>query len=169
MTPSDAITLIEIDPLALDKEWLRQPGMYVSVSQQLAEARAQLDALKNQMTVIEADCDKRIRRDPGRYGIEKITEKAVAAEVVSHPKMKAAHIDFLDAKHEVDMLQGLLNAMEHRKEALKALTTLHLNSYYGSGPAAVSSEEARAITEASKGRNRAAGQTADLPKGKRKG
>lgn len=164
MTPIDAENMMSIDRLALDKEWLRQPGLYASISLQLAEARSELDMAKSNIILVDAEVDQKVRANPERYGIEKITEKPVAAAVAMHSKMKKAQEEFLTAKYEVDLLVGLQQALEHRKESLKALTTLHLNDYYGSGPASVPRHEAQAIAEQSRGERRKKGQTENIPR-----
>jgi hypothetical protein len=169
MTPYDGQLMAEIDPLALDAAWLEQPRMYVRVSGAMAEARHEMDVAKNQLLIVEAECDKQIRARPNKYGIDKITEKSVATAVQMHPRMRAAQTTLLEAKYEVDMLSGLQQSLEHRKEALKALTTLFLNEYYGSGPAAVDQDGVRKIGERSREKTRKKGQTKDLPRGRSTG
>lgn len=164
MTPYDGLMMAEVDPLALDKGWLQQPRMYVQAALAMAEARHEMDVAKNQLLIVEAECDKLVRARPAKYGIDKLTEKSVAAAVQMHPKMQAAQTTLLEAKYESDMMSGLLQALEHRKEALKALTTLFLNEYYGSGPAAVDQEGVRKIGEQSREKTRKKGQTTDLPR-----
>jgi hypothetical protein len=160
--------IAEIDQDRLDYEWLRQPQMYINISLELAEARNELESAKNQISVTEAELDKAIRMDPLHHGIEKVTEGAIKAAITTHSKMKKAHATFLEAKYEVDMMVAAQIALEHRKEALKHLTTLFLNEYYGMGTGNVSAEEARKIRESQLAEVRSKGQTSDVPTGKRK-
>lgn len=160
--------IAEIDQHRLDYEWLRQPQMYVNISLELAEARSELDTAKNQISVTEAELDRDIRINPSKYGIDKLTEGAIKAAILTAKKMKVAQAAFLEAKYEVDMMQAAQTALEHRKEALKHLTTLFLNEYYGTGPGSVRASDAREIRAAQVGEVRSKGQTTDMPTGKRK-
>lgn len=45
---------LEIDPNELDREWLAQPKKFYQVSEELAEARKELDRLKLKADVLEA-------------------------------------------------------------------------------------------------------------------
>lgn len=168
MLPVEEQDFLEIDPLALDTAWLKQPGKYASVARMLAEARAELDACKNAMTVVEAEVAQKVRTNPTRYNIDKVTEKAVSDAVLVHSRMKQAQKEFFEAKHEVDLLAGLLQALEHRKDALNAITKLWLAEYFGSGPGSVRASDAREIADATRGDRRRVGQTSDIPKKKRK-
>ena len=163
MAPFEVDMLAEIDPLALDKSWLEQTKLYIKTSTALADARHEMDQAKNQLLIVEAECDKLVRARPEKYGMDKVTEKAVAVAVQMHPKMQAAQATMLEAKYESDMMSGLLQALEHRKEALKALTTLFLNEYYGTGPASVS-KESREMIDRSRQTTRKKGQTTSLPR-----
>lgn len=131
-----------IDPDQLDKEWLRHPGLYISMAAEAADARQQYDSKKQALSEHETIFAAKIRTDPEAHGIAKLTEKAVEEAVRANKKTRRLEEEVSESKYELDMAQLAVQACSERREALKHLTQLHLASYYGSGPAPVSRTQA---------------------------
>lgn len=129
-TKEDARRILEIDPLQLDKEWLKQPMLFFDFAAELVEAKNVLDQAKAELELIDADIDREIRRDPEKYGVIKITENIVAAIIPSRPKHKEAYTKFIEAKYEVGIIQAAVDALDQRKKALENLVTLHGQNYF---------------------------------------
>ncbi len=145
-TPGEYQSLLIIDDMALDKEWLRQPSLYAKISSELAGARAELDRLKSTITLVEAKVEREVRANPAKYDIlDKVTEKAVTAAVETHSKVITATKEYLEAKYECELLSGMLAAIDHRKEALKNLTQLYLANYYGAGDGPIRAQDAQEV------------------------
>jgi hypothetical protein len=124
---------IEIDEMALDVEWLNQPGLMMKYARHSAQMRRELDESKQNLDITKAEVDKDIREHPEKYKLEKITEGAVFSAILTAKKYQDAHTEYLAAKYESDMAQGAVNAFEQRKSALENLVKLHGQQYFA-GP-----------------------------------
>lgn len=124
---------IEIDGEALDQEWLNQPRLVMQYTKYSAQKRKLLEEAKQNLDIAKAEADKKIRTNPEKFGIEKITETVVANTILNEKGYKQAYTEYLEAKYEADMAQGAVNAFEHRKSALENLVRLFGQQYF-SGP-----------------------------------
>lgn len=124
---------IYIDSEALDVEWLEQPRLMLNYSQHLAEQRKLLDESKQSLDVAKAEADKKIRTNPEKYGIEKITEAVVGNAILIEKGYQQAYTEYLEAKYETDMAQAAVSAFEQRKYALENLVKLFIAQYFA-GP-----------------------------------
>jgi uncharacterized protein YpiB (UPF0302 family) len=138
---SDA-TFISIDQNALDKEWLRQPELMYDYSVQLADARSAMDLAKNKAEVVYAQLDADIRANPTQYGINKISETAIKNAIASEKAYRISQRKVLETRHELDILQAAVTALDHKKQALQNLVTLHGQSYFSSPSAGATGKAA---------------------------
>jgi hypothetical protein len=126
-------TDIVIDETALDVEWLEQPNLMMRYARVAATARMNLDLAKESLDFVRAELDKKIRTDPGIYGIEKVTETVVQNIIIAQDEYKEASRVVISAKFEADVAQGAVRAFEARKDALENLVRLHGQQYFA-GP-----------------------------------
>jgi len=124
---------ISIDEEALDIEWLEQPRLMMQYSKHLAQARMELDELKQALEITKAEIDRKIRATPEKYKLEKITDKSIESITITSSEYKQAFQEYLDAKYEADMAMSAVRAFEQRKEALENLVRLHGQQYFA-GP-----------------------------------
>lgn len=124
-----------IDPYALDEEWLRQPGLYMRYSEAVAEAQRVRDQAKEKIDVEKAVLDQAIRKDPGKYGLERLTETVVAGAILLQPSYKQAVDAYIDVNYRFNILQSAVRAFDHKRAALENEVKLWLGSYF-SGPKA---------------------------------
>lgn len=122
-----------IDENALDVEILEQPSLMVKYSQLLAEARRTRDLSKEALDLKKAEIDLDIRDDPAKYDLEKITVAAVEACILMEEEYQTAQKELNDANYQVNVLQGVVSAIDHRKSALENLIKLHGQQYFA-GP-----------------------------------
>ena len=126
--------LIEIDPLALDKEWRDQPKLFLMVAQQLAEMRAMLDNEKEQLSFLIGKTALDFRMNPEAHdlpqGSRGVTDSTVTAALDTD-------LDILTKKEEVrkvqeahDKTKAAVEAFDERKYALQGLVSLHGQSYF---------------------------------------
>jgi hypothetical protein len=123
-------SLIAIDPDRLDEEWVGQPALFYRYAARLANAKRMVDEMKAEMTVVEADLARKIRTDPGSYGVEKITESAVREALVLQPDYTTANEAVIEARHAAELYGAAVTALDHRKKALENLVYLHGQSYF---------------------------------------
>lgn len=124
---------ITIDESSLDIEWLEQPQLMIRYATKAAESRLERDLAKERLDVLKAELDKEIRTDPEKFEIAKVTETAIQAAVLTHPKYKEASEQFIQLRYEAEVLQAAVNAIEHRKSALENLVKLFGQQYFA-GP-----------------------------------
>lgn len=122
-----------IDENALDVEFLDQPAKVVKYARLLAEARRDKDLAKEALDLTKAEINLDIRDNPEKYGLTKITVDAVEACILMEKRYEEAVKEYNDANYEVNVLQGVVNALEHRKSALENLVKLYGQQYFA-GP-----------------------------------
>lgn len=122
-----------IQPDQLDLEWLRQPQLCFKYGELLAQARRRQDALKEQMDILRAQLDSKIRATPAVFGLDKTTDKAIESVVLSRPDYKSKADAMIEASFEVNVLFAASRGIDHRKDALENLTRLQGQSYFA-GP-----------------------------------
>ena len=127
--------LLEIDPTGLDVEWLEQPGRFFSVSKLWSEAKKNLAQLEQLLDEKSAKVEKRIRKDPERYGIVKFSEGAVKSVLQTNEDLNDLKRKLIEVQYEVDVLGNATRAMDKRKDALQNLVQLCAMEYF-SAPSA---------------------------------
>lgn len=132
MTTNIDQSLVDIDPNALDQEWLSQPRKVMRYSTLLADAKNELAEAKAELDVVAAEVDKHVRLCPSDFGMEKLklTEAIVSNTVLLDKRHRDALKQVNNARYKVDLLQAACDALEHRKKALENLVTLFLQSYW---------------------------------------
>jgi len=121
---------VDIDEHALDKECVAQPTNYLRWSHRVADLNQEINQLDAEADVMKAELDNRIRETPAKYGLEKITETAVKQVIVRDKEYSAKLAEIRDLRHEVDLANGVLHALEHKKRMLSLLVELHVAGYY---------------------------------------
>lgn len=122
----------EIDELELDKEWLLQPKIFYSYAERLAKARKEHEQLKAEKELVVAQLDRNIRSNPGNYGLEKVTEEAVKNAIIVRKKYQQVNAKIIEGKYNVEVLQGAVDSLEHRKKALENMVVLFVQNYTSS-------------------------------------
>lgn len=124
---------VEIDESSLDLEWLNHPSKVLKVTELQAQLKKELDMASEELSCIKAELDLAIRRDPRKYGIEKITETAIGSATQMDENYQEATQKVIDARYEYQNAQGAVTAFDHRKSSLENLVKL-LNQGYFAGP-----------------------------------
>lgn len=122
--------LFDIDRNALDEAWLNQPKLYSAAALALAAARADLESAKADHELVMAELDHEIRKNPGKYGLEKISEASVEKAIIREDDYQKSLRKMLDAKDDVNTYQVQVDTLDHRKYALQDLVKLHLADYF---------------------------------------
>lgn len=122
--------VVQIDEHNLDRECLRLPGDYLKWSHASADSRRDVDEAKAALELVEAELAKKIRQEPNVYGLEKVTEGALREVLVTRKDYKEARQAFADAKHQYDLNQAVVSALEMKKRTLTLLVELHGMSYF---------------------------------------
>lgn len=129
---TDDYDLVDIDEMNLDKECLRLPRDYLRAAQRSADSKNLMDRSKLAVDEMEAKLSKKIRDNPEKFGLEKITESAVKSAISIQPDFQNTMDVYLKAKHKQELAQALVWAMEHKKRSLSLLVDLHGMGYFSS-------------------------------------
>jgi len=121
---------LRIDPDALDVEWLHQAELYMSYSEEAADARKDMDSAKEVYDVVKAEAEMEVRGDPEHFHIAKLTEATANAAVVQHPKVRGAAASMIEMRGRYELTLGAVRAFEQRKSALENLTRLAVQGYF---------------------------------------
>jgi len=126
---------LRIDPEALDVECLRQPTLFMEYAEAAAEARRDMDSAKERMEVMRASIDGDVRKNPIEFigeGI-KVTEATISAAVIQSVEYQESIKEYLEDKHDYELLSAAVKAFEQRKSTLEYLIRLNGQQYF-SGP-----------------------------------
>lgn len=121
---------VEIDENELDREWVDQPRRYFRAAKMAADARRDMDMEKNRLELVVAELDLEIRTSPTDFGIEKVTEAAVGTAIKRHSTYQDQVVSLNRARHRLEVVQGWVQALDHRKTALSKLVDLFLANYF---------------------------------------
>ena len=134
--------VVQIDEAHLDKECIRLPSDYLKWAHKSADAKRDVDEAKNALEVAEADASRDIRENPARYGLEKVTEKAIGECLATAPSYQAKVRAHIEAKHKAEMVQAVVWALEHKKRTLTLLVELHGMGYFSQPKVSAKGREA---------------------------
>jgi hypothetical protein len=124
---------IKIDESGLDVEWLNQPRLVFTYSEEVAKNKKRLDLKNEKLSILRAELDRKIRTNPDKYGIEKITEGAVSNTILTQEEYKELTREVIEVRYDYDMSRSALSAIDSKKSALENLVKLHGQNYFA-GP-----------------------------------
>lgn len=119
---------VKIDRYKLEEECTEHPSIYWYWTEQLMEARAELDKIKTQYDLVVAETELYLRKNPPE-GI-KVTEATIAALVVTNGDVHKKRDEMDAAKKKVNLLAGAVQSLEHKKSQLDNLRHLCISGYY---------------------------------------
>lgn len=122
---------LKINLHALDKEWERQPDLYIHWAEEATNAIDLRDSLERQLTVWASKKAMRIRKNPKIYGLDKVTDSAIKDIINSSAEYNELYAEWLRAKKDASILDKVgSRAFEHKKRALEKITELYFNNYF---------------------------------------
>ena len=125
---------LEISGSNLDKEWLRQPQLYMKYAAANAHFRKLAGEARERAKIIEAECKADAAEDPESClgkGVRPSNEK-IAAYSAQHPRVEKARKETVVAEYRADMAQAAVFAFQQRKDALENLVRLAGMEYFAS-------------------------------------
>ena len=121
---------LEIDPERLADEWKEQPTLFLRWASKVADAQSEYDEAKAALELERAEVDRDIRDDPKSFGLDKITETAIAGVIATQKSYQLSNKRVIQARHALDVAKAAVTAIEHRKKALEMLVELWIRDYY---------------------------------------
>lgn len=125
---------LQFDESNLAEEWKRHANLYYSNGKKLADAKLELDKCKSTLEVVEAKLSKKIRTDPEKYGLDKITEASVTAVMKNQNDWLMAKKDVEEAKHNVDLMSAYIHAIDDKRKSMEMITSLLLAGVVSAEP-----------------------------------
>lgn len=122
-----------IDESALDVEFLEQTSLMMRYAEQASLTRMVADNAKDDLEVVRAELDKKIRQNPSEYGFDKLTENMVSNTILLQPEYQEASKTLIQANYEAGLARYAAQAISDRKNCLEALVKLHGQQYFA-GP-----------------------------------
>lgn len=120
---------LRIDKNALDEALTQQSQLFYKVADAFTEAVAERDALKEKLSLVDAELDGEIRVWLEKDG-EKFTEAMVRNQVQAHKDHEAAFNVYIKAKTRADKIQAMKDSFKMRGYAIRDLCELHVTGYF---------------------------------------
>ncbi len=120
----------EINRHSLDFEWERQAGLFEKYTAKHGNAVYERDALKDRMELFYSDMSLAVRRDPKRFIIDKVTDKAIHALVVKAKRYQEHTRELQLLNKDVNAYYSAKQVLEHKRTALEYLSKLFLAGYW---------------------------------------
>ncbi len=124
-------TCLNINLDALEVEAARQARLTYLASKELAEAKQAWKMKTQEKDLIHAAQTKLVRSTPSKFGLASSpTETAIKSVVASRKAYKQIVEQEATLQYEVDILKGLVNALDHKKRMIEMEITLHGQNYF---------------------------------------
>jgi len=122
--------LVKIDFHKLHENWQNQADLLMDYSDASADITMRIDKIKERMSKREADFDKWIRADPDKYGIAKITDSAIKAQIILDKECQGHRDEIIQLTYELNILKGAIKSHEKRTKALEWISQLWIKNYF---------------------------------------
>lgn len=120
---------LEIDENNLDRQGRVQPKLVFKFSKFCAIAQKEVDLAENELKVVAAILDKKIRESPDIYGLEKVTETGINNATIRNKKYKEAKESLVEKRYNLNLVQGALEAVKSRGFSLSFFEELVKQNY----------------------------------------
>ncbi len=120
---------LEINELALDREWISQPKLFMQYAEQQAHVLKARDLAKEVVDVVHAELDSEARKQLSIDG-KKPTEAQIANWIIQQEEYRNAVAEFIEATFLANMTTNTVRAMDQRKTALENMVRLWIGQYY---------------------------------------
>ena len=110
---------LQINPQYIAEQWQEQSGWMEDACLLVAKAKLSLSECKRLFDLTDARLSLAVRKNPGSYGIDKSTETAIAACVITQDEYQKALEACNKAKYDVDVREALVNALIDRRKGLE--------------------------------------------------
>ena len=120
---------LTINKNSLDQELIEQAHKMLWYSSAHAQAMYDRDRAKQGVDITKAGLDATIRAELNASGT-KFTEAVVDGKIRQHPNFIDAQDKYQKAELEVNLLMGVVMAMNARRSMLENLVKLYLNGYW---------------------------------------
>lgn len=121
---------LAIHPSTLGENLQEQASRYAFYASVRDMATAKVDALALKLKQKEAELDQEYRADGELPNGGKITEAGILSAIRAAADYQSIQEDLAEAKHDLDTLNSVVRAFEHRKDCLISMATRANNTTY---------------------------------------
>lgn len=123
---------LKIDRYSLESELVRQPQLYMTWALKAVRAGIEKDDAVNDLEIVKAEVDEKIRNNPERYGIPegKVTDRAIKLAVAKHKRVNKYFRHMLKKKKQEKILNEAKKGFEQRKKMLESLVSLNIQLHF---------------------------------------
>ena len=121
---------IIVDRFNLDRECAVNGERVIYWGGKWAEAEMEKERSKKRFEEIKAELDLMIRKDPGSFGLEKITEAAINSLIPMQKAYQDAYENRIESEFLCKKLGMVKEAFLQRKDLILAEIKLFLSDYY---------------------------------------
>lgn len=123
---------LKINLDTLEKNAQEQVEMIGKATRMVARLKRTHAEAKNYQELVEARLKRAIRSNPSKFGVPdgKITEGSISEAMVVHDDYQAAAKAVIDAKFNLDLMEGIVTGLEHRKRMIETEVDLWKQSYF---------------------------------------
>lgn len=125
----ELLDILNINQNRLDEDWNNQSKLIFQYSCQAADARRELEEANRELKVAQAEMGLRIRESPADFGLEKATEGSI--NQVLETRLTDHYQTIAKKRHNLDVLQAMVEALQHRKHGLENTVKLFMVGYMG--------------------------------------
>jgi hypothetical protein len=128
---SDFSNDIAINKYKLDEELVQQPQKFYEWAKAEVIAGEKVSELKDDLEVIKAEMEIRIRRNPTLYDLpNNPKEGLIKAAVLIQRKVKKASKRLIKAQRTHGLLKKAEKSFEHRKKSLEGLVSVNMQLHF---------------------------------------
>lgn len=120
---------VYIDKNKLDEAWENQALLFCNWAEKVVEATFDRDRAKENLEIVRATLDKKIRMDSARTNT-KITEEAIKNSIILSEDYQVANQQLIESVKTLGIMYVAKDSFDHRKAALSKLTDLWLSQYW---------------------------------------
>lgn len=122
-------SVLDIDLLNLEKDWVHHPRLMEKYSNKVANARLDQKVFKSSLEVYSAELYIKIRKKATEQDA-KPSETTIKSLIAMDKGMKSRNSQLFELEHRVDILQGMVASIVDRRRALEKLVDLHGQQYF---------------------------------------
>jgi hypothetical protein len=137
---------LKVDKHHLDDELVQHSMLFFRVAESYVRAAAKRDELKEELALIDAELDGKMRKRAEDDG-EKVTEAMIKGMIITHKDHIQASEAYQAAKTEADMLGALKESFQTRGYLLRDLCQLYTAQYFDANSVKADANTDRAIYE----------------------
>ena len=125
--------IVKIDSKNLDREIEEHGQKFMDWVERYASAERIMMKAERQLKIAKAEMDAKVRDNPEKYKLEKVTEASVKAKVLLSKKVREAYDYCEQAKYDLEVMRGMREEMgANRKKMIEKLVDLWISGVHSS-------------------------------------